>query len=197
MTEDNRIIKDIADKVKKILQKSPNQSVAHRWEHAERVCKEAINIAKEESQADLEVLKIAALLHDIDHPYNKKKEHVQRSVKKAERILMNISYPKNKLKRVLEVISTHSSEDVNPPETIEGKILLDADKLDGVGATGIARVLTFCGQCGMTPDQAMQWYIQKIEKATPLLQTEKGKELISERLEYVTSFIEQFEKERS
>ena len=197
MTEDNQSIKEITVKVKKILQKSPNQSVAHRWEHVESVCKEAINIAKEESQVDLEVLKVAALLHDIDHPYNKKKEHVQRSVKKAERILMNISYPKNKLKRVLEVISTHSSEDVNPPETIEGKILLDADKLDGVGATGIARVLTFCGQCGMTPDQAVQWYIQKIKKATPLLQTEKGKELISERLEYVTSFMEQYERERS
>jgi len=197
MTEDHIITKEIIRRAKEILQKSINQSVAHRWEHAERVWKEALNIADEEDVVYLEVLKIAALLHDIDHPYNKKKEHVQRSVRKARQILMEVGYPNDKLKRVLEAISTHSSEDVKAPKTIEGRILLDADKLDGVGATGIARVLTFCGQCGMTPNQALKWYKIKIKKAAPLLQTIKGRRLISERLEYVSSFVKQYEKENT
>ena len=196
MKEDSTTIKRIARMAKLVLRESKNQSVSHRWDHAERVYRNTLMLVKGKSVIDLEVLKIAALLHDIDHPYDKKKDHAQRSVRKARQVLRMIGYPEHKMIRVLEVMSTHSSEDIRLPATIEGKILLDADKLDGVGATGIARVFTFCGQCGMTPDQAIEWYKQKIKIAAPLLQTEKGKKLISERLGYVRSFLGRYEKEK-
>lgn len=190
------IIDKIARRVKTILQESQNQSVAHRWDHLERVCRTALKIAKGKNEVDIEVLKIAAMLHDLDHPYNKKQDHVTRSARKARHLLAEVGYPKEKTEKVLEVISTHSSEDIRLPEAIEGKILLDADKLDGTGAIGIARVLTFCGQCAMTPDQAVNWYRQKIKKASPLLQTKEGKRLISEGFEYVNSFLDKYERER-
>jgi len=196
MREKENIIDRIARRVKTILQESQNQSVAHRWDHLERVCRRTLKIAKGRNEVDIEVLKIAALLHDLDHPYNKKQDHVTRSVREARHLLAEVGYPREKTEKVLEVISTHSSEDIRLPETIEGKILLDADKLDGTGAIGIARVLTFCGQCGMTPDQAVNWYKEKIKKASPLLQTKEGKRLVSEGFEYVNSFLDKYERER-
>ncbi len=149
------VIDKIARRVKTILQESQNQSVTHRWDHLERVCRTALKIAKGKNEVDIEVLKTAALLHDLDHPYNKKQDHVTRSVRKARHSLAEVRYPREESQKVLEEISTHSSEDIRLPETIEGKILLDADKLDGTGAIGITRGLTFCGRCGMTPDQAV------------------------------------------
>lgn len=196
MREKENVIDKIAKGVKTILQESKNQSVAHRWDHLERVCRTALKIAKGKDGVEIEVLKIAALLHDLDHPYNKKQDHVKRSVRRARRLLREVGYPKDKIEKVLEVISTHSSEDIRLPETTEGKILLDADRLDGVGAIGIARALTFCGQCGMTPDQAIDWYRRKIRKASSLLQTKEGKQRISKGFEYVDSFMARYEREK-
>jgi len=78
---------------------------------------------------------------------------------------------------VLEVISQHSSENKTKPSTIEAKILYDADKIDGLGAIGIARVFAFCGQNGMPPKKAIERYKKKINLAIPQMQTEIGKKL--------------------
>ena len=122
----------VIEKVKQTLEKNCSQSVSHRLDHLSRVCKRAIKIANEikGENIDMEVLKISALLHDIDQPYNEKQNHVKRSLLKAERILKELAYPEEKIKKVLNVISEHSSEDDKEPTTIEAKILFDADKLE-------------------------------------------------------------------
>ena len=84
-----------------------------------------------------------------------------RNARKARHLLAEVRYPREKSKKVLEVVSTHSSGDIRLPETIEGKILLDADELGETGATGISRILTFCGRCSMTSDQLVYWYEEK------------------------------------
>jgi len=187
----------VFEKVKQALEKNQCQSVSHRWDHIYRVYRRAIKIANEikGENVNMEILKISALLHDIDQPYNEKQNHVKRSLSKAEQILKEIGYPEEKIKKVLNVISEHSSEDDKEPTTIEAKILFDADKLDGIGAIGIARVFAFCGQNGLTPKEAIEWYRRKIEKALPKMQTKVGKEIVKRELKYVYSFFEKFKKE--
>lgn len=187
----------VFEKVKQALEKNQCQSVSHRWDHIYRVYRRAIKIANEikGENVNMEILKISALLHDIDQPYNEKQNHVKRSLSKAEQILKEIGYPEEKIKKVLNVISEHSSEDDKEPTTIEAKILFDADKLDGIGAIGIARVFAFCGQNGLTPKEAIEWYKRKIEKALPKMQTKVGKEIVKRELKYVCSFFEKFKEE--
>ncbi|HDD45846.1 MAG TPA: HD domain-containing protein, partial [Candidatus Aenigmarchaeota archaeon] len=156
----------VIEKAKQALEENRFQSVSHKWDHVYRVYRRVIKMANEikGKGVDLEILKISALLHDIDQPYNRKQSHVKRSLSKAEQILKEIGYPKEKIKKVLSIISEHSSEDEKGPTSIEAKILYDADKLDGVGAIGIARVFAFCGQNGLIPKEAIEWYRRKIEK---------------------------------
>ncbi|MFZ2970298.1 MAG: HD domain-containing protein [Minisyncoccia bacterium] len=179
----------------------PDQSVAHRMDHIIRVWKWTKFISqkliKDGEKINMEELEIAVLLHDIRQLKNEEKSlHVSRSVEKSEEILRKIGYPEDKIKNVLKIISQHSSEDIKAPETIEAKILYDADKLDGFGATGIARVFTLCGQQGMAVEEAVEWYKRKIAKAKPFMQTEIAKAIVGEGEKFVNIFFEKFKEEQ-
>lgn len=146
---------------------------------------------------NLEILALAALLHDIDEPFDDKEGHVMMSVGRASEILAKIGYPDEKAKKVLSVIAEHSSETPSPATSDESLVLFDADKLDGVGAIGIARTLVFCGQQGLPPPMAIEWYEEKIAKAAPLLRTKSGRSLAQKQAEYVLDFIRRFKEEQS
>ena len=195
--KENEFIKKISEEVKEILTHSSVQSAAHKWDHAWRVCGRATRMAKmlKSENIDIEALKISALLHDIDEPYNKKEDHVETSLRKAEQLLRKVNYPEKKTEKVLTIISEHSLEGSKIPSSIEAKILFDADKLEGSGAIGISRVFIFCGQNGLTPAEAIEWYKKEIEKARPRMQTEIGKSIAKEEFKYVNSFFEKFKKE--
>lgn len=75
------------------------------------------------------------------------------------------------------------------------RLLIAGTVLDGIGAIGISRVFTFCGQNELTPSQAIEWYNKKIKKAIPLMQTETGKQQAKKELKYVYSFFERYKKE--
>ena len=91
----------VIEKVKQTLEKNCSQSVSHRLDHLCRVCKRAIKIANEikGENIDMEVLKISALLHDIDQPYNEKQNHVNRSLLRRSRFLKNSHIRRKKLKK--------------------------------------------------------------------------------------------------
>lgn len=185
--------------IKERMLLADDQSLAHRFDHLQRVCDRCLMIADRVEKEyhvslDRKVLALAALLHDIDQPYNDKKNHTARSQKKAEEILISIDCEANEIRKVVDVIGEHSSEDSHPPESWEGKILYDADKLDGIGPIGIARVFTLCGQMGLTPDQAAAWYRRKIEKALPMMQTTIARELGRKDYLYTLGFLDRFDR---
>lgn len=191
-------IKELAKIVKNILSKSEDQSVSHRWGHVKRVYHNCLKIAKYYSNVNYRILEAAALLHDIYQPYNEKKNHAVLSAQKAREILQSLNFNNDEIDKITQIIKEHSSE--NPdikPSSIEAKILFDADKIDGVGAVGIARVFAFMGQNGFTPEQAISWYKYKIDLALPQLQTEIGYKMAKEKLAYVINFIKRFERENS
>ncbi len=173
------------------------QSVAHRMDHIERVLQTALQISQSYPQADREVLTLAVLLHDVDQPFTDKPAHVERSAAKAQDILRQVGYEVDKIDRVVLVIREHSTETVEElaPSSVEARILFDADKVDGLGATGIARVFGLFGQMGKCPLEAVDWYRRKIAIALCHLQTEEGKKIFNERLPYVERFLESIERE--
>ncbi|MDO9399142.1 MAG: HD domain-containing protein [bacterium] len=135
-------IKDIAEK-----EISNTSDVAHDMSHVMRVYNLALNIAKQESNVDIDVLQAAILLHDIGghkemSDPSGKTDHAIESAKMAEPILKKLDFTSKQIKHIQDCIISHRYKTENKPETIEAKILFDADKLDSIGAIGIARA--FC-----------------------------------------------------
>ncbi len=193
--EELKLLEKLHTRVKSELRNSERQCKAHGLDHMERVLKNAVMLAERFDNTDYSVLGAACLLHDIDHPVEGKEEHVDLSVRKAEKIMRELNFPDGKLRKILDVISKHSSEKIEGIDTIEARILFDADKLDGVGAVGIARVFLYCGQKKMDIKKAIEWYRRKIDIAMKNMQTEEGKKIAERRLRYVHKFLERLEKE--
>jgi uncharacterized protein len=173
------------------------QSVAHRFDHIERVMRNALKIAATIERVDYEILELAVLLHDVDQPAGRKAEHVALSLRAAEQILRRAGCASDRANEVLTVIAEHSTEHVSTikPSTYEARILFDADKLDGLAAVGIARVFSMFGQMGLPPFEAIQWYKRKIETALEYIQTDEGRRLFLLRLPYVQRFLSEMESE--
>ncbi len=124
---------------------------AHDREHVYRVLYLALDIAETEPSADKDVIIAAALLHDVGRPEqtaDQNLDHALVGAEKAERFLRSCGYGEDFTARVADCIRRHRFRRSRPPESIEAKILFDADKLDVCGATGIARTLQYGGGLG-------------------------------------------------
>ncbi len=122
------------------------ESSGHSQRHSERVLELCIRIAEEEREGDMLILQTAAILHDIAIPKWGRRDHARRSVEIAKDILKRTHFPDEKRQGVLYAIETHRFSDQKTPRTAEAKILQDADRLDAIGAIGIARCFAFGGR---------------------------------------------------
>ena len=137
------VINSISNDVRKIIE---NDS-AHDFEHIMRVYKNAQNLCKKEKVNEKLVL-CAVLLHDIvSYPKSNKRSKNSSidSAKKAKIILKRYGFTENEITIISDAIRDHSFSQKKTPKTIEGKILQDADRLDALGAIGIARVFATGG----------------------------------------------------
>ncbi|KYQ89622.1 hypothetical protein DLAC_09586 [Tieghemostelium lacteum] len=139
MTTSNNLINKSIKFVKDIMK---SNDASHDWNHVERVWRMSVQIAKKEQyQGDIEMLELAAILHDVnDRKYSAKNDNVKV-------FLQQNGYPEEKIatiERVIEEIS-FSNELENPGKDIllESKIVQDSDRLDAIGAMGIARVFSY------------------------------------------------------
>jgi uncharacterized protein len=124
-----------------------NNDPAHDFAHIMRVYKNAKRIAKKEG-ANQNLVLTAVLLHDIvsypkSHPRSKSSS--TQSAKAAKKILQKYNYTKDEIKIITDAIRDHSFSKGKVPKTLEGKVLQDADRLDAIGAIGIARVFSVGG----------------------------------------------------
>jgi uncharacterized protein len=134
---------DIFRKIKKRAEKFFRLSYHDRF-HTERVYDLAVRIAEEE-HADLDVVKAAALLHDVARALEdegKIDDHAVEGAKKAKAVLEAVDFPKEKIPAVLHCIEVHRFRSGMEAGSLEAKILQDADRLDIIGAIGIARIFT-------------------------------------------------------
>ncbi len=121
---------------------------AHDFEHILRVMHMAEYLAQQEN-ADIEIVRAAALLHDIarhdeDHG-SQEIDHAHVSANDARAYLLEKGADENFAARVADAIASHRFRGTTRPETLEAKILFDADKLDSIGAIGVARAYAICG----------------------------------------------------
>ena len=119
---------------------------AHDKEHIYRVLYNALEIAKEEAAVDYDVLITACLLHDIGRKEqfaDPKVCHAAAGSEKAFRFLTEHGFTEDFAQKVRHCILTHRFRKAMQPQTLEAKILFDADKLDVTGAIGIARSLMY------------------------------------------------------
>lgn len=131
--------------------KSCMSDSAHDMEHVYRVLYNALEIAEECGNVDYDVLVCACLLHDIARAEQLSDPSICHALyggDKAYRFLVENGFEADFAERVRHCIRTHRYRSGNAPESIEAKILFDADKLDAAGAVGIARTLVYKGAVG-------------------------------------------------
>ncbi len=140
-------------KIKEMVEQELNQEKdsAHDIDHIMRVYNLAMTIVKTEANVDIDVLQAAVLLHDIGSAKETsdssgKTDHAIIGAEMARPILESLGFSDEKIKHVQKCILSHRYRTNNKPETIEAKIIHDADKLETVGAIGIARSFSWIGR---------------------------------------------------
>ena len=137
----------VIDQIKKHVITIMDNDPAHDFEHVMRVYNNAQKIAKKE-KANQKLVLTASLLHDIvSYPKSSKRSKFSSidSAKKSKIILKNYDFSEEEIIIISNAIRDHSFSQNKIPETLEGKILQDADRLDALGAIGIARVFATSG----------------------------------------------------
>lgn len=182
----------------------------HGLQHSERVLELCLRISEEEEEGDPLILQAAAILHDIAEPEGGRKDHAKRSAEIAKEILEKNEFPEEKIRSVLHAIEMHRFSDHKTPDTIESKILQDADRLDATGAIGLARCFAFGGRrnCAIydrseipseyDPERKVSslTHIQeKMLKISGTLHTKTAKKIAEERHSFMLEFIERLNSE--
>ncbi|MGA9229557.1 MAG: HD domain-containing protein, partial [Nitrosotalea sp.] len=128
------------EKLKEYVKKEIENDAAHDFEHIIRVLKNATMIARKE-KSDMVLITAAVLLHDIvSYPKSdpRSKNSSLESAEESKKILKKYDFTKDEIKIISDAIRDHSFSRGIIPQTLEGKILQDADRLDALGSIGIA-----------------------------------------------------------
>jgi uncharacterized protein len=190
---------------------------AHGWDHAERVWRLCRHIGALEG-ADLEVLELAAILHDIGRSVEKasggKVCHARAGAERARGIMEEQGLSPATVARVVHCIATHRFRGENSrPETLEARVLFDADKLDALGAVGVGRAFLFAGEVGARlhnpevdiartrsysrEDTAYREFSVKLRKVRDRMLTGTGRRMAEDRHAFMESFFRRLDLEVS
>jgi uncharacterized protein len=131
-------------------------------------------------EADLEIIRVAAELHDIARD-SSTGNHALEGAKMAEKILKEKGYHKEFIEKVKQCITSHSFSSGVVPETLEAKILSDADKLDAMGAIGVARAFMFAGETGRSIEDSLVHFEEKLLKLREILHTNTARNIGEKR----------------
>ncbi len=197
----------VLDSLKNEVKKRMANDSAHDFEHTMRVYKNAQKICKKE-KANEKVVLCAALLHDvISYPKSDKRSKTSsiESAKKSKKILEKFDFSEEEIKVISDAIRDHSFSQNKIPKTLEGQILQDADRLDALGAIGIARVFATGGSlkrpfyniddpfCKRRIPNDKIWTVdhfsQKLLKLESLMNTKSGKAEAKKRTRVLKEFL--------
>lgn len=199
-----------------VRQKLEGEGSGHDWWHIHRVRNTALKLGQEE-KADLFVAELTALLHDIaDHKFHGGDEEIGPAT--ARNWLGNLNTNETVIDHVTQIIrdvSFKGAEVETPMKTIEGKVVQDADRLDAIGAIGIARAFAYGGHKGRelhNPDikpeshdsfdsykkstgPTINHFYEKLFLLKDRMNTASGRKLAEERHEFMQEFVDRFLKE--
>lgn len=187
------------------------EASGHDYFHTFRVYKNAEFLLKNIPEADKEVCLLGAILHDVDDSKISPETHKNKD--NARRFLNNNGYNQEKIEFICKIISEVSfSENAGKPDTIESQLVQDSDRLDAIGAIGIARTFAYGGNKGReiyNPDikpnlsgnkeeykksnsPTINHFYEKLLLLEDLMNTEEGKKIAKKRTEYMKEFLEEF-----
>lgn len=208
-------LQEIKRKAKNFFQDAPP---SHDWSHVKRVWRLCMKIGRK-LEADLEVLQLASFLHDIarskEDQSKGKIDHAEKGAEMAREILKKYDYSKETIQKVVACIKSHRFRNEEKPKSIEAKILFDADKLDSIGAIGIARDFAFSGQIGAKlydkkilykgktngtriysrKDTPYREFLVKLRKIKDKMKTSIGKKIAQKRDKFMHNFFQRMKKE--
>ena len=170
-----------------------SNSDGHGYDHTLRVYQNALLIAESEPGCDLQIVALAALLHDADdHKLFSTENNAN-----ARRFLTGRSVPADRIDRICEVINavSFSKNRDKRPDTLEGRIVQDADRLDAIGAVGIARTFAFGGSHGRALDSSIDHFYEKLLLLKGMMNTAKARELAEARHAFMEAFLQEWNAE--
>ena len=172
------------------------ESGAHDLDHVLRVTR-LCEVIGEAEHADMQILIPAALFHDIARPQEKKTgiPHQEEGARIAEAYLRQTGYEPARIPAIVHAIHSHRFSTGPEPETLEAKILSDADKLDAMGAVGIARTFMQAGEHGDGIEGAVGHIHEKLLNLRGLMYTDQGAEIAGQRHALLQEFVDSLEDE--
>jgi len=213
MTPDEQIIIDRAATFAK--ERMPRLHSSHGWDHVERVVAMAEHIASTEKDADPFIVMAAAILHDIARIDEVESAgslcHAELGSRMAHDFLAVNGLDAVRADIIRRCILSHRYRNDHEPDTIEAKILYDADKLDSTGAIGVGRAFLFSGEVGARlhdpdidvdltrayskEDTAYREYLVKMRYIHEKMLTAEGRRIASERHRFMTDFFTRLQDE--
>ena len=207
-------LKMIQETEKWVKDQLKNEGTGHDWHHIRRVTKQAKEIAKIEGANEF-IVTLAALLHDLIDDKVVKSEEA--GIKQVTKWLTTIGTTSEQHQHIMTIITTMSFKGGTnkPVTTLEAKVVQDADRLDAIGAIGIARTFIYAGSKGdpmydptlavrdsLTLDEyrhgrssAIGHFYEKLLKLKDLMNTEEGKKRAELRHAFIEQYVEQFLQE--
>lgn len=209
--------KIIAHTIEFVKQELENAEGGHDWFHIQRVWKNALTIASTESEADLLIVQLGALLHDIaDSKFHNGDETVGPA--KTAVFLQRFNLSTTTIDNVVNIVKHISFKGGNEAQkfrSLELDIVQDADRLDAIGAIGIARTFNYGGHKGraiydptiqpnlnMSKEEykastapTINHFYEKLLLLKDRMNTKKGKQMAEERHQFMEQFLHQFFKE--
>jgi uncharacterized protein len=205
-------MKDFIDEIRAQAQAHfADARFSHDWEHTQRVYNLCMHIGKVEG-ADLEILSVAAFLHDIGRVHQDRLKgdvcHAEEGARMAREVLERYPIAEEKKENIIHSIICHRFRNSHVPQTLEAKVLFDADKLDAIGAVGIARAYLFAGEVGALlhnkeadperskpyskDDTGYREYRVKLSKIKDRMLTDEGSRMARQRHEFMEAFFTRF-----
>lgn len=177
---------------------------AHDFDHVLRVLANAERIGRVEN-ADMDVLRTATLLHDIARADQRRTgiDHAAEGAHRAREMLTEAGHPAEFVNAVCHAIAAHRFRNELVPQTLEAKILYDADKLDSIGAVGVARVFAYGGHLnrplyredGSGEHTALQEFRVKLTTIKERLFTHTAQKIAEERHRFMVDYFDQLAAE--
>lgn len=204
---------DLIEQTAAHVKAAMNGEGSHDWWHVHRVCQTALRIGEREG-ADLQIVALAALLHDLgDHKFYGGDETV--APRMAREWLESIGAPADVTAHVEAIVGTLSFKGAGVPtpmHTLEGRVVQDADRLDAIGAVGIARAFAYGGHKGRLlydPDQppehhadfaayrnntnpTINHFYEKLLLLKDRMNTETARQAAEARHRFMETFLAQF-----
>ncbi len=206
---------DIRYIVSKTMEKLSGSESSHDLDHTLRVMHNAEKLLAFYPDADADIVRLSALLHDIGRPEEDaqcgKCCHAELSAIYAETILRDAGVPENITIQIVNAVKRHRFRRGEAPDTLEARILYDADKLDSLGAVGLGRAFLFAGHCNARvhnteqealssqayskEDTAYREFLVKLRYVPGKMFTLEGKKIAAGRLQFMKDFFSALDAE--